>query len=67
MFISEFSGDINFDQASFTILAYSTINYITKMEHFTIRDGDRLIGFEKINRRFKNGVNEKTVLKLVAK
>ena len=49
MFISEFSGDVNFGLVSLTILINSTINYITKIvDHFTIRDGDRLLGVESI-------------------
>ena len=41
MLISEFSGDANFGLASFTMLIFLIINYITKIDHFTIWDKDR--------------------------
>ena len=48
MFNSKLLGDANFGMVSFKMLIYLTINYITKIDHFTTWDGDRLIGFESI-------------------
>ena len=48
MFIFEFLGDANFGIVSFTMLVYSTINYLTKRDHFKMWDRDMLIGFESI-------------------
>ena len=48
MFISDFSGDANFSFTSFTVLVFLTVNYIYRMDHFTISDGVRLNGFEAI-------------------
>ena len=48
MFISEFLDDANVSLVFLTMLVCLRVNYITKIDSFTIWDGDRLIGFKSI-------------------
>ena len=38
MFISEFLGDANFSLVLFTMFGYLTVNYINRIDRFTISD-----------------------------
>ena len=46
MFNSEFSGDANFSLLLFTMIIYSMVKYINKIDHFANNDGKRSNGFE---------------------